>query len=403
MTGGGPVESMVAEVTAEKGRGRWWQWLAAVGPGIVALAGNNDAGGLLSYAATGQQFGGGFFVPLLVPLCFAAFVPLDMAARVGLATGRGFAALIRENLGHAWAYLAALDLAVENWLTLVTEFAGMGYGLSRFGVPLFIGVPLSCVLVLALVARYPYRTAERLGVGLAAASLLFVPVALWGWARAGGAVWVAHDGGSWDLFLVAAIGNALAPWMLFFQAQAVGAREHGALYRTRVDLAAGSAVQVVVAAAVVIIGASGFLARDGVGGIARAAGDLFAIGIFDAGLVAALTVSLSTAWAVAETLGHTARPSARPSEAPVFYACYALGVCTAAVVMLLPGISATWVSVVVQAASAILMPPLLVALLRLANDRRVMGSHANTPLMNAAGGLVLFGFTAAGLLWIIRG
>ncbi len=396
------MESMAAETAREKRRGRWWRWLAAVGPGIVALAGDNDAGGLLSYAATGQQFGAGFFVPLLVPLCLAAFVTLDMAARVGLATGRGLASLIREHLGPAWAYLAALDLAVENWLTLVTEFAGMGYGLSRFGVPLIIGVPLSCLLVLALVARYPYRTAERLGVGLAAASLLFVPVAIWGWARGGGTVWVAHGGGSLDLFLVAAIGNALAPWMLFFQAQAVAAREHSALYRTRVDLAAGSVVQVIVAAAVVMIGASGFLARDG-GGIGRVAGYLFAIGIFDAGLVAALTVSLSTAWAVAETLGHPAHPAARPAEEPVFYTCYAVGVSTAALVMLLPGISATWVSVVVQAASAILMPPLLAGLLRLANDRRVMGSHVNTPLMNAAGGLVLFGFTAAGLLWIIRG
>ena len=383
---------------------RWARWraagslLALLGPGLLAMAADNDAGGLLSYAATGARFGAFWFTVLLVPLGVCAVVVQDMAMRVGTVTGRGLAELIRTRFGRGWAWLAGIDLAVQNALTLVTEFVGMGMGLLHFGVPLDAGVPLSCALVLALVLGPRYRAAERAAVGLAVASLLFLPLAAGVLGHHGAAVWAFRPAAHLGLFLAAAVGNALAPWMLFFQTQSSASRG-ASIAAGRVDLAVGALVQVLVAAAVVVLGAAGAVGGGGLGAIG---GDLFAVGLFDAGLVAALTVSLSTAWAVAETLGWRARPDARLSEAPGFYTAYTIGVVATAAVVLWPGLASLHTAVLVQAAAAILLPPLVAMLMALANDPRVMPEGRNGYGRNVAAGLVLAAFVAA-CLWLLAG
>lgn len=377
---------------------------AALGPGLLAMAGDNDAGGLLAYAASGTRFGAGAFVLLLVPLCACAYIVQDMALRVGTATGQGLGALVRTRFSRSWAILCGCDLALQNWLTLITEFAGMGMGLARFGLPLRFGVPLSLALVLALTLLYPYRAAERLGVGLAVATLLLLPLAVHAGLRGGAAVWAPRPGPGWSLFLVAAVGNALAPWMVFFQVQGSAARVPGApteaaraavVAAGRWDLAAGSGVQLAVAAAVVVLGAAG-----GAPGAPGVVGAVFAACLFDAGLVAALTVSLSTAWAVTEVFGGAASPGAPVAAAPGFYATHALGLAGAAGAVLLPGLSPALLAVAVQAASALLLPPVLAVLLLLAGEAGLMGGQRNTPAWNVAGALViaLFALACLGLL-----
>lgn len=404
-----PTSQITVPTGALRGSARttWVLWtracalLALLGPGLLAMAGDNDAGGLLTYTATGARFGAGAFVAMLLPLALCAYAVQDMALRVGAVTGQGLARLVRTHYSRAWAYLAGCDLALQNWLTLLTEFAGMGAALEHFGVPMPVGVALSCVLVLGLVIVYPYRVAERLGVGLGVASLLFVPLAAHAAAHTGfQPIWAARPGSDLRLFLVAAAGNALAPWMIFFQAQASAERGGGGTVRDgRIDLGAGAIVQVTVAAAVLILGAAGLDSPVGSRGLA---GALFAVGLFDAGLVAALTVSLSTAWAVTETFGGEARPGARASEAPGFYAAYAAGVLLAAAAALFPGLSPEMVAVVVQAASAVLLPPVVALLVALCNDPAVMPVHRNTLLWNAAAAAVLAIFVAS-CAWLLLG
>ncbi len=384
-------------------RARWravGSLAALLGPGLLAMAADNDAGGLLSYAATGARFGALWFTVLLVPLGVCAVVVQDMAMRVGTVTGRGLAELIRTRFSRGWAWLAGIDLAVQNALTLMTEFVGMGMGLAHFGVPLAAGVPFSCALVLALVLGPRYRAAERAAVGLAVASLLFLPLAAGVLGHNGAAVWASRPAAHLGLFLAAAVGNALAPWMLFFQTQSSAGRG-ASIAAGRVDLAVGALVQVLVAAAVVVLGAAGAVG-GGVGGLGAIGGDLFAIGLFDAGLVAALTVSLSTAWAVAETLGGRARPEARLSEAPGFYTAYTIGVVATAAAVLWPGLASLHTAVLVQAAAAILLPPLVAMLMALANDPLLMPEGRNGHGHNVAAGLVLAAFVAA-CLWLLAG
>ena len=402
----GPATASAVPSVARPGPGlpawaRVGAWIALLGPGLLAMAGDNDAGGLLTYASTGARFGAGTFVAMLVPLGLCAYAVQDMALRVGAVTRRGLASLVRNRYSRAWAYLAGCDLALQNWLTLVTEFAGMGVALRHFGVPLPLGVALSCALVLGLVLAYPYRVAERLAVGLGVASMLFVPLAIHAAVHHGAApIWAGRSGPDLRLFLVAAAGNALAPWMMFFQAQA-SAERGGAetIPDGRLDLAAGSVVQVAVAAAVIVLGAAGLSATAGNPGVS---GGLFAVGLFDAGLVAALTVSLSTAWAVTETFGGEPRPGARASEAPGFYSAYAAGLVLAAGAVLLPGLSPELVAVVVQAASAVLLPPVLALLVALCNDPAVMPVHRNTLWWNVAAAVILALFVAA-CAWLLTG
>lgn len=375
-------------------RARWLTLLLTIGPGILAMAGDNDAGGLLAYISTGARYGASFFLPLLVPSVAMAFVVQEMAMRLGVVSGRSFSALLRERVHPSWGCLAAVDLAVQNWFLLTTEFAGMALGLAHFGVPLAAGVPLTVALVAGLVAFYPYRTAERLALVLAVLSLVFLPLAIMHHpALSSVRLWPAHRGPGFAFFAVAAVGNALAPWMIFFQAQAVHDKGITArqLRPARLDLVIGSLLQVVVAAAALLLAAGtvsghgAFNAQGWLDGLGGAAGDLVAIGLFDAGLVATITVSLSSAWAVAETF--TGRPGCpgRPREAPLFYGVYLIGLVSAAAVTLLPGVPLDLIAVGAQAAAAILMPPVLALLVLLASDAGVMSAHRNGRWISLAG------------------
>jgi Mn2+/Fe2+ NRAMP family transporter len=377
--------------------------LLVLGPGVLSMAGDNDAGGLLSYAATGMRFGPSLFVPLMLPLVALSFVVQEMAMRLGAVTGKGFATLLRERVDRRWAVLAAADLALTNWFSLVTEFAGMGIGLAHFGVPLALGVPLSLAVVLGLAVWLPYRRLERLALGVAATSVLFLPVALRLHPPLGSiGLWPRDAGPDLGFFVLATVGNAMAPWMVFFQSTAVRGRGASGLRAGRLDLAAGSVLQGTVAVAVLLVAAAapmgqgfsaaGWLVHLGSPWLAG----LFAVGLFDAGFVAALTVGLASAWAVAETC--TAEPA---REGRRVRAIYAAGLVTAAAAVLVPHLPLDLVAVGAQAASGILMPPVVGLLLLLCNDARLGRHGRNTRLGNLAGALAAAVFTLASLalLW----
>ena len=378
--------------------------LRILGPGLLSMAGDNDAGGLLSYAATGMRFGPSLFVPLMIPLVALSFVVQEMAMRLSAATGKSFATLLRERVDRRWSVLAALDLALTNWFSLVTEFAGMGIGLQYFGVPLAVGVPAALLLVLLLAILLPYRRVERLAVGVAVTSLLFIPLAI-RLHPALAAIGLLPRAASPDVgfFVLATIGNAMAPWMVFFQSKAVQEKGMGVadLPAGRWDLAAGSVLQGAVAVSVLLIAAATPMAQgfDPAAWLGRLGapwlGALLAVGLFDAGMVAAVTVGLSSAWAVAETCVAVPERAGRAVRL-----LYAGGLVSAAAAVLLPGLPLGLVAVGAQAASGILMPPVLGLLLVLCNDRRLTGRGRNSRAANLAGALAAAVFTLASIVLI---
>jgi Mn2+/Fe2+ NRAMP family transporter len=396
-------------------------WLL-VGPGILVMLGDNDAGGVLTYATTGAQFGLGFFLPFLLFLMTPlAYVVQEMTVRLGAVTGRGHAELIWARFGRFWGWFSLTDLALGNLLTLVTEFIGMGTGLAFFGVPLQIGVPLSAAVVLGVAIFGRYWTAERLTLGLAGFNLVFVPVALLAhpdpiqvtkafvsFSLPGGLTGAA-------LFLIIAnIGTTIAPWMLFFQQSAVvdkGLTEQD-IPHGRLDTAIGSIVMGIIAVAIVIAtGATLHPAGKNVSDLSQAdfiralvpfvggtGARLFALGLFEAGLVAAITINLSTSWAFGEVFGWAHSLNSRIHEAPWFYLLYIVSIVIAAAIVLVPGAPLELITLMVQLVATLLMPPALLFLLLLLNDRELMGKWTNGRWANCFSALIiiaLLGLNAA--------
>jgi len=374
-------------------------WLL-VGPGILVMLGDNDAGGVITYATTGAKFGFGFFLPFLLLMIPVAYVVQEMTVRLGAVTGRGHAELIFARFGPFWGWFSLVDLAIGNLLTLVTEFIGMGAGLAAFGVPLALGVPVSAVLVLAIALFGRYWTAERLTLGLALFNLIFVPLAILvhpnplqvataftSFALPGGFT------GSALFLIIANVGTTIAPWMLFYQQSAVvdkGLTEadipHG-----RLDTLVGSVVMGVIAIAIVIVtGATLHPAGVDVSTFGQAqfaqalqpflgtlGARLFGLGLFEAGLVAAITINLSTSWAFGEVFGWAHSLNASLREAPWFYGIYVGSVAIGAAIVLLPGAPLDLIALSVQIVATLLMPPALLLLLLLLNDRSLMGNWVN--------------------------
>jgi len=375
-------------------------FLLLAGPGILVMIGDNDAGGVITYATTGARYGVGFFVPFLLLLIPVAYVVQEMTVRLGAVSQKGHAELIFDRFGRFWGIFSMVDLVLGNCLTLVTEFIGMAAGLSVFGIGLRPAVVGSALLVAALVSVQRYLTAERITLVCAAVNLVFVPLAILAHPAPGQVLsalarWNLPGGFTRDvLFLVIAnVGTTIAPWMLFYQQGAVV--DKGLTPRDiregQQDTLAGSLIMGVVAVAIVVLTGTVLFPRHiDIGNLSQAqwaqtlapylgpvAERLFGLGLFEAGLVAAITISLSSAWAVGEVSGQRHSLNASMRQAPVFYGIYAGSIAVAAAVVLLPGAPLQLITLTVQVIATLLMPPALLFLLLLANDPEIMGEHRN--------------------------
>ena len=375
---------------------------ALLGPGVLATLANNDAGGVISYAVTGAQFGIGLFVPLVICLAPLSYTIQEMSMRLGAVTQEGFARLALRRYGRFWGYYHVSALAFENLLTLVTEFIGMTAGLVLLGLPLWLATMSCLTLVVAFVLLTGYWTKERVALLVGALNAVFLAVAAMthpSLAKIGHAfvAWntPAAAPGSVTWYVIATVGNAIAPWMIFFQGS--GAVDKGVTSRelrlSRIDTAVGCVIQVCIAAGIIICGAALFgraqdISQGGPGDLITAlngaagrwAGALFGIGLFNAGFLAAITVSLSSSWSVAELLGWSKSLNERVTDAPRFYAMYILSLVVAALVILLPHLPLNLIAIATQIVGGILMTPLLIFMVLLTSNRELMGEHRSTPL-----------------------
>ncbi len=377
-----------------RGKKRPFYFLLFLGPGMLAAMADNDAGGLISYTVTGAKFGWAVFVPLTLLLTAVTYTVQEMAMRLGVASGQGYTRLLREHYGRGWMVFQVTALFVENLLTLMTEFVGMSAGLELLGLPVWAAVALSVGLVLSVAMLSGYRTKERLGLVIGLFNVLFLFFAFFTRPALNVQQSAALcTGRPFRWYMAALVGNAVAPWMIFYQNGAYSEKKEkeSQIRSGRADTLAGCICQTTVAAALIFIGSSlyGILpdaenadAPQIVAAITSrfgpAGGVLFALGLFDAGLLAAVTVSLSSSWSVAESLGWTKSLNDSFREAPGFYGIYAFSVLLAAGAALVPAMRLNGISVFVQAAGGVLMTPILIFLTLLTSSRTVMGRYAST-------------------------
>lgn len=390
--------------------------LALVGPGVLVMLGDNDAGGVLTYAQTGAAYGLGLYLPLMIGLGFIAYLVQEMTIRLGAVTRRGHAELIWKRYGPFWGWFSLIDLVAANVLTLMTEFIGIRIGGEVLGLSPWLTVPAALGFIAFTLIALRYWTWERVALAVAALNLVFVPLVFFAhpdWravaAAFGGHGWVVPGGFLSATFLVllsANIGTTIAPWQLFFQQSCVV--DKGLLPKditaSRRELMLGVAGMVLVAMALIILAAQTLHGLPGASNLELDAvlksidaklGDvamgLFALGLMEAGLIAAIVITASSAWAIGEAFDIPRSINAPPRQALGFYTPALLGTVFAAVVVMLPHMPLGFLNLSVQVIATVFMPSALLFLLLLLNDRELMGAYANGPVRNALSWAVMAG------------
>ena len=406
-------------------RGLWSRtrllWLL-IGPGILVMLGENDGPSMLSYAATGARFGIGFFLSFVVLTFLMACVVQEMTVRLGAATHRGHAELIFDRFGPFWGWFSMADLMVGNFLTLVTEFIAIRAGLGFFGVRPAVAVLGAWLVLFAALMAHRYWTWERVTLAAAMFNLLFVPVALLShphWGAVGSALftWKPLPGGVTQdavLILLADIGATVTPWMLFFQQSAIA--DKGLTTRDirfgRVDTLLGGALAALAALATIIataplfahgMSAGNFQAAEFAQALQPFVGHwgaaLFALGMFEAGMVAAVTISTSSAYAFGEVAHRPHSLNLPFHQGKSFYLVLVLEAAAAAGLVLIPGIPLVFVVLVVNVIAVLAMPPALLFLYMLVNDREIMGELVSPWWANVLALAVVVVLIAAGVLF----
>ncbi len=370
------------------------------GPGIVVMVADNDAGGITTYAATGAKYGYHliWFLLILVPV---AYYVQEMTVRLGAVTKRGHGEAIFAGFGAFWGWFSLIDLMIVNWLTLVTEFIGMTSSLRIFGIPAWLTTGAVILLLCGIMLTGRYWTWEKIALAFCAVNLIYIPGAFMIHPSVHDIIhtgFVPHmpPGGfnnTLFFFLMANIGTTIAPWMLFFQQSAVvdkGTKEKDIPWG-KLDTLVGSILTVVVAVFIVIVTGT-ILPGVDIDDAAQAsimlmktqkyAGTFMAIGLFDAGLLGAICISLASSWAFGEVFGWAHSLNNKIREAPWFYANYFLTLITAGLVVLIPKAPLVLITLFVQVVAVTLLPAALVFLVLLLNNKKTMGEYTNTLWQN---------------------
>ncbi len=389
-------------------------FLSVMGPGFIVMVADNDAGGISTYAVTGSKYGFSILWVFIILLPMAYLVQ-EMTVRLGAVTKRGQAEAIFESYGPFWGWFSLIDLLAMNWLTLITEYIGMTAAMSIFGIPPWITFLAVTAVLFGVVVSGQYWTFEKLTLAFCAFNLVYIPAAFWAMDTPTAPPWSEVTKGLFFngldmrgftpelLFIVLAnIGTTITPWMLSFQQSAVvdkGLDIHD-IKMGGMETFIGSFFTCLVAVFIIIATAAAFFyhnppiviedarqTADAIapllpGGQGEWARRLFAIGLFNAGFLGALCISLSSSWAVGEVYGWAHSLNKKVKEAPWFYAVYLTMLLTSGVVVLIPAAPLILITMFVQVVAVTILPTTLVFLILLLNDKPLMGEHVNTRRQN---------------------
>lgn len=380
-----------------------WTFLMVLGPGLIVMEADNDAGAVSTYVQAGAQYGTHLLWLLVILLPVTYFVQ-EMVVRLGIATGKGHAAMIYARFGKWWGLFSLLDLEVLNFLTLVTEFAAIALALTRLNVDPRIGVPLAAAALVGLVLGGSYRRWERVVVFLCLLDVVWLVLAFH--VRPAASEAFIHalvpslpPGGltAGLVFLVIAIvGTTIAPWQLFFQQSCIADKRlrFMDLKWSRLDTFVGAVFTIVVAGCMMLVGNAALVHGLSFADPAQLAVELGRISggalrdailllMINAAVLGTTAISLSSAWAYGEVKGWPNSLQLPVRKAPGFYALYVLSIAAAAGVVLIPGAPLQLIIVGVQVLAGIMLPSAIIFLQLLLNDRELLGEQfANRPWNN---------------------
>ena len=390
--------------------------LAAMGPGMVAALAGADAGGVATYSNAGALFG--FHQLWTVPvMCFLLIVAQETAARMGCVTGKGLASLIREQFGVRLSALAMLALLVSNTTVTLSEFAGIASALALFDVPPIVSVPVAALAIWLLTMSGSYRRIEKVLLAIACVFVTYIVAGVmvgpdWGQALINTVVPHVTPTPQYLSLLVASVGTAIAPWMLFLaQSNVVEKNAHADdLPYQRVDTVTGAVAASVISWFIILTtgavlhpaGISVNGAEDAAAALAPLVGDyaeaLFGAGLTGASFLAACVLPGITSSAVCEAFGWERGADRSWAEAPIYRGIITAVIAVSAVVVVIPNVNLFGIMMIAQVINGVLLPVLLVFMVLIASDRHVMGRYANSRLWNA---LTWFTIVAVTVLTVI--
>ncbi len=381
-------------------RPRLLVYIAILGPGMITANAGNDAGGIATFASIGAEFGYSLLW-ILIPITISLGIVQEMCARMGAITGKGLADLIRERFGVRWTALVMLALLVANGGVTVSEFVGIAAATELFGVSRFVTVPMAAIAIWWLVVKGSYKKVERAFLLMSLVFLGYIVSAFlskpdWG-AVAVGLVKPEFTVNHAFLFaFVAVIGTTISPYMqVFVQSSVV---EKGVTIdnykKTKIDVWVGTIFAILIVFFIVVSTAATLhkagiqvtTAADAAHALRPLAGryaqTLFGLGLFGASMLAAGVLPLATAYSISEALGFEKGVSRSFREAPIFLGTFTFLVAVGAAIAVIPNLPLIRVLLVTQVINGLLLPIVLFSVLRLVNDRELMGDHVNRPLHN---------------------
>lgn len=398
---------------------RLFLYFAILGPGVITACAGNDAGGIATFASLGADYGYRLLW-LLIPLTLSLGIVQEMCARMGAVTGKGLSDLIRERFGVRWTAFIMLALLVANGGVTVSEFVGIAAAMELLGVARYVSVPLAAIAIWWLVVKGTYQRVERVFLAMSLVFLAYVVSAFlahppWG-TVARELVHPHFDLTAGYLFtLVAVVGTTISPYMqVFIQSSVVekGVRlENFRMVRTDVWIGTVFAILIVffivvsTAATLNVHGEHVDSAQQAARALRPLAGPyaemLFAVGLFGASMLAAGVLPLATAYSISEAFGFEKGVSSSFREAPIFIGVFTFLVAIGAFIAMLPGLPLIHVLIVTQVINGLLLPIILFAILRLVNNRELMGEYVNGRLYNLGAWLTAIVVSALSILLII--
>ncbi len=394
-------------------------YLAVIGPGVITACAGNDAGGIATFASVGADYGYKL-IWLLIPLTISLGIVQEMCARMGAVTGKGLSDLIRERFGVRWTAFVMLALLIANGGVTVSEFVGIAAAMELLGVARYVSVPIAAIAIWWLVVKGTYQRVERVFLAMSLVFLAYVVSAFMAhppWRTV--AIELVHPHldltPAYLLSLVAIIGTTISPYMqVFIQSSVVekGVRlENYRMIRTDVWIGTVFAILIVffivvsTAATLNVHGEHVDSAQQAARALKPLAGPyaemLFAIGLFGASMLAAGVLPLATAYSISEAFGFEKGVSSSFREAPIFLGVFTFLVAVGAFIAMMPGLPLIHVLIVTQVINGVLLPVILIAILRLVNNRELMGAYVNGRLYNFAAWLTTIVVSALSILLII--
>ena len=375
-------------------------YLSILGPGLITASADNDAPGIATYSMAGSTYGYNLLFVILI-ITIGEVVIQEMAARMGVVTGKGTADLIRERFGVKIAAFAMICLLISNMGTTIAQFAGIAAAGELFGISRYISAPIAALFVSILVLRGSYKHVEKFLLFLSMSALAYVITVIMirpPWVEIAKAA--ISPSISWDttmiLTILAVIGTTITPWGIFYMQASVADKgtEVKNFKYTKIDVTFGAAWGNVISAFIIIctaatlysVGIQVESAEQAAMALAPLAGNaariLFSVGLLGASLLAVSVLPLSTTYAICEAFGFERGLNRSPKEAPAFYSLFGIITGISVLVVLIPGVPLFPIMWLSQSVNAILLPVLLFMVLKLANDRTVMGDWINKRFSN---------------------